>query len=132
MLKKGVYLYQYMDRWQRFNETSLPDMKEFQSNLVMEDISDSDMKKESGKTSRHIIRQVSWSVCAQQYTAISRCFWNLAQQMHWNIWILSLILLSAPRLAWQVCLKKTEIEVELLTDFNLLLMVENSIRGGMC
>ena len=59
MLKKGVYLYQYMDRWQRFNETSLPDMKEFQSNLVMEDISDSDMQKESGKTSRHIIRQVS-------------------------------------------------------------------------
>ena len=59
MLKKGVYLYQYMDRWQRFNEKSLPDMKEFQSNLAMEDVSDSDMQKESGKTSRHIIRQVS-------------------------------------------------------------------------
>lgn len=59
MLKKGVYLYQFMDRWQRFNEKSLPDMKEFQSNLAMEDVSDSHMQKESGKTSRHIIRQVS-------------------------------------------------------------------------
>ena len=40
--------------------------------------------------------------------------------------------LSAPRLTWQACLKKTEIELELLTDNDMLLMVEKGTRGGIC
>ena len=40
--------------------------------------------------------------------------------------------LSAPVLAWQACLKKTEINLELFTDKDMLTMVENGIREGMC
>ena len=40
--------------------------------------------------------------------------------------------LSAPGLAWQACLKKTRVKLELLTDNDMLLMVEKGIRGGMC
>ena len=40
--------------------------------------------------------------------------------------------LSAPGLAWQICLKKTEVKLELLTDVDILLMVEKGIRGGIC
>ena len=40
--------------------------------------------------------------------------------------------LSAPGLAWQACLKKTEVELEFLTDADILLMVEKGIRGGIC
>ena len=39
---------------------------------------------------------------------------------------------SAPGLAWQACLKKTEIKLELSTDINMLLMFEGGIRGSMC
>ena len=38
LLRKGVYPYEYMDIWQRFNETSLPEKKAFYSSLNMEDI----------------------------------------------------------------------------------------------
>ena len=40
--------------------------------------------------------------------------------------------LSLPGLAWKACLKKTGVELELLTDYDMLSMVEEGIRGGIC
>ena len=39
---------------------------------------------------------------------------------------------SAPGLAWQACLQKTKAKLELITDYNMLLMVEKGIRSGIC
>ena len=44
LLRKGVYPYEYMDSWEKFNETSLPSKKDFYSNLNMEDIDDIDYR----------------------------------------------------------------------------------------
>ena len=44
LLRKGVYPYQYMDSWERFDETSLPYKKEFYSSLNMEEITDVDYR----------------------------------------------------------------------------------------
>ena len=41
LVRKGVYCYDYMDEWEKFNETSLPE-KELYSKLHMEDITDAD------------------------------------------------------------------------------------------
>ena len=43
-----------------------------------------------------------------------------------------LYFVSAPGLAWQACLKMTIVKLELLTDYDMILMTENSIRGGIC
>ena len=40
--------------------------------------------------------------------------------------------LPLPGLAWEACLKKTNVKLELLTDYNMLLMVEEGIRSGIC
>ena len=39
---------------------------------------------------------------------------------------------SAPGLVWQACLKKTRVKLELLTDIDMLLIVEKGIRGEIC
>ena len=39
---------------------------------------------------------------------------------------------SAPGLVWQACLKKTEVKLELITDYDMILMIEKGIRGGIC
>ena len=44
LLRKGVYLYKYMDSWQKCDETSLPDKEAFHSSLNMEDITDVDYR----------------------------------------------------------------------------------------
>ena len=40
--------------------------------------------------------------------------------------------LSAPGLAWQTCLKKTDRKLELILNVDMLLMVEKGIKGGVC
>ena len=39
---------------------------------------------------------------------------------------------SAPGLAWQSCLKKTGVKVELITAYDMILMIGKGFRGGIC
>ena len=40
--------------------------------------------------------------------------------------------MSAPKLAWQACLRKTGVKLELIIDYDMILMIEKGIRGGIC
>ena len=42
LLRKGVYLYEYMDSWEGFHETMLPTKESFYSELNLEDITEED------------------------------------------------------------------------------------------
>ena len=44
LLRNGVYPFEYMDSWEKFNETSLPSKKDFYSNLNLENIDDIDYR----------------------------------------------------------------------------------------
>ena len=39
---------------------------------------------------------------------------------------------STPGLAWQACLKKTGAKLELITEYDMILMIEKGIRSGIC
>ena len=45
LLRKGIYPYEYMDSWEKFNETELPPKKYFYSNFNLGNISDKDCKQ---------------------------------------------------------------------------------------
>ena len=42
LLRKGVYPYEYIDEWDKFNEKVLPGKDSFYSNLTLENISEID------------------------------------------------------------------------------------------
>ena len=44
LLRKGVHPYEYMDSWDKFNETLIPSKESFYCNLTMENISETDYR----------------------------------------------------------------------------------------
>ena len=135
LLRKGVYPYDYMDSWQRFDETSLPDKEAFYSNLNMEDITDVDYRH--GKTVFEYLINKNLGDYHDLYVQsdtllLADVFGNFRNTCIKIYELDPAHFLSALGLAWQTCLKKTEVKLELLTDVDMLLMVEKGIRGGIC
>ena len=124
-----------MDSWQRFDETSLPDKEGFSSNLNMEDIADLDYR--NGKTVFEYLINKNLGDYHDLYFQsdpflVADVFENF-RNMCIKVYELDPAhFLSAPGLAWQACFRKTELKLELLTDIDMLLMVEKGIRGGIC
>ena len=135
LLKKGVYPYGYVDNWERFNETSLPSKKDFYSNLNMEDIDDIDYRYGNNVFKGFKLENLGdyHDLYVQSDTLLlADVFENFRDMCVKEYELDPAYFLSLPGLAWQACLKKTNIELELLTDSDMLLMVEEGIRGGIC
>ena len=124
-----------MDSWQRFGETSLPDKEAFYSNLNMDDITDVDHMH-----AKRVFKNLSnknlgdyHDLYVQIDTILLADVFENFRNMCIKVYELDPAhFLSALGLAWQACLKKTEVKLELLTDADMLLMVEKGIRGGIC
>ena len=58
LLRKDVYPYEYMDNWERFDETSLPNKESFYSNLNMENIDDIDYRHGNNVFKRFKLKNV--------------------------------------------------------------------------
>ena len=134
LLRKGFYLYEYMDDWERFNETMLPSKESFFSELNLEDITDED----------YVHAQKVWKVFkikdlgehhdlyVQSDTLLFADVFEKLRETYLEIYQLGPAhFLSAPGLAWHACLRKTRVKLELLTDYDKFLMVESGIRGGI-
>ena len=124
-----------MDSPQRLDETSLPDKEAFYSNLNMEDITDVDYKHRKTVFEYLINKNLGdyHNLYDQSDTLLLADVFENFRNMCIKVYELDPAhFLSAPGLAWQACLKKKEVKLELLTDVDMLLMVEKGIRGGIC
>ena len=135
LLRKGLYPYQYADTWERFSEISLPAKEDFYSNLNMEDISDIDYRHANNVFKVFKLENLGnyQYLYVQSDTLLLADVFNNFRDMCIKEYELDPAhFLSLPGLAWQACLKKTNIELEFLTDYDMLPMVEEGIRGGIC
>ena len=124
-----------MDSWERFDETSFPDKEAFYSNLNMEDITD--VYYRLGKTvfeyliNKHL--DDYHDLYVQSDTLLLADVFENFRNMCIKVYELDPAhFLPAPGLAWQACLKKAEVKLELLTVADMLLIVEKGIRGEIC
>ena len=124
-----------MDSWERFDDTMLPNKKEFYSNLNLEDITEKDYAHAQNVWDTFNIKNLGeyHDLYVQTYTLLllSDIFENFRKVCTEIYQLDPTYFLSAPELAWQPCLKKTNIKLELLTDYDMFLMFEEGIRSGI-
>ena len=122
-----------MRSWEKFNETSLPNKKAFYSQLNLEDITDKDYAHKS----REVFEIKNLGECHDLYVLsdtllLANVFENFRDKCIEIYRLDPAHFLSVSGLAWQACLKKTGLNLKLLTDIDMVLMVEEGIRGGIC
>ena len=135
LLRKGVYPYEYMDGWDKFNETSIPSKESFYSNLTMENITEPDYIHANNVFKTFKLNNLGdyHDLYVQSDTLLlADVFENFRNACIKTYELDPAHFISLPGLAWQACLKKTGVELELLTDYDMLLMIEEGIRGGIC
>ena len=131
LLRKGVYPYEYMDSWEKFNDTSLPNKKYFNK----EHTTDEDYLHAQKVWNTFKIKNLGeyHDLYVQSDTSLLADVFENFRNKCIEIYELDPAhFLCVPGLTWKACLKKTNVKLELLTDNDMLLMFEKGIRGGMC
>ena len=134
IIQKGFYPYEYMDSEEKFNDTKPPPQEAFYSKLTGKGI--------SNKNYKHVLNV--WNTFNMKTMKDYHELYNetdvlLLADVFENFRDLCLKIygldpvyyFTAPGLAWDACLKITNINLELLSDPNMLLMFEKGIRGGI-
>ena len=124
-----------MNDWAKFNEKLLPKKDDFYSNLNMESITDADYqhaKKVKEDFKKRNLGQYHDFYVQINTSLLAGVFENFRNKCIEIYELDPAHFLSVPGLACQACLKRSDVELELLTDIDMLLMVEKGIRGGIC
>ena len=124
-----------MDSWGRFDEILLPNKEDFYSSLNMEGVTNVDYRH-----AKKVFKEFKMNKLGDHHDLyvqsdsllLADVFGNFRNKCIEIYELDPAHFLSAPGLVWQVCLKKTEIILELLNDINMLLMIEKGIAGGVC
>ena len=134
-LRKGDYPYEDMNNWEKFDKTTIPPKEAFYSKLNLKGISDADYEHTQKVWEVFEIKDCGkyHDLYAQSDTLLLADVFDNFRNMCLEIYeLVPIYLVSAPGLAWQSCLKKNKVKLELLTGYDMLLIVEKRIRGGIC
>ena len=132
LLRKGVYPYDYVDCLKKLDETSLPPKQAFYSKLTGVGITDEDYQHahtvwmefniESMKGYHKLYNLSDVLLLGDIFENFrSICMNHYGLNPAWHF--------SAPGLAWDATLKITKVQLELLSDPDMLLMIKSGIRG---
>ena len=109
LLRKGVYSYEYMDNWEKFDETSLPNKDSFYSSLNMENIDDIDYRHGNNVFKRIKLKNLGeyHDLYVQSDTLLLADIFENFRNTCIKVYKLDPAhFLSLPGLTWQACLRK--------------------------
>ena len=132
--EKGFYPYEYMNSLKRFKENKIPSKEAFYSRLTGEGISDEGyerVKKVWNVFGMKTLQDYHDLYNVTDVLLLADVFENFRNVCMENYKLDPAHYFTAPGLAWDSCLKITDVELELLSDIDILLMVEKGIRGGI-
>ncbi|MCG8571961.1 MAG: endonuclease VII domain-containing protein [Spirochaetes bacterium] len=132
--KKGVYPYDYMDSFSKFNNTKLPQKEHFYSLLTDEDISDDDYLHAQKVWNTFEIKNMGEYhdlYLKTDVNLLADVFENFRDTCMSNYKLDPCHYFTSPGLAWDAMLKMTKISLELITDIDQQLFVEKGMRGGI-
>ena len=132
--QKGFYPYEYMDTEEKFKNTKLPPRKAFYSKLSGRGISEKDYKHAWNVW--HTFKMKTFKDYHELYNEtdvllLADVFENFRDLCLKVYGLDPVYYYTAPGLAWDACLKMTNIKLELLSHPDMLLMFEKGIRGGI-
>ena len=132
--KKGVYPYSYMDSFKRFDETELPPIKKFRNELNNTEISDSEYQHAREVWDAFKIKNLGEYhdlYLKTDVLLLSDIFENFRETCLKYYGLDPCHYLTSPGLAWDAMLKMTKIELDLITDIDMILFIEKGLRGGI-
>ena len=134
LTRKGVYPYDYVSSNEKLSKTQLPPKEEFYSKLNDEDITDDDYQHAINVWNTFkckTIRDYHDLYLKSDVLLLSDVFENFRNTClhHYNLDPAHYY--TSPGLAWDACLKETGQELQLLHDYDMLMMFERGIRGGI-
>lgn len=132
--RKGVFCYDYVDEWQKLEETALPPKDMFYSKLTESEISDDDYAfacKIWCEFKLKTLGEYSDLYMKTDIMLLADIFENFRMTCYENFSLDPAHYYTAPGLTFDAMLKYTKVEIELMTDIDMLLFIERGIRGGI-
>ena len=133
MARKGVYPYDYMDSFDKFNE-KLPTKEEFYSVLNNEHISDEDYKNAHNVWNTFSIKNMGEYhdlYLKSDVLLLADVFENFRKTCLEYYKLDPCHYFTSPGLSWDAMLKMTKIKLELMTDIDMFQFIEKGLRGGI-